>query len=351
VTTPPDLYGKRAEDRFLRFLTRFTDTYTAMLRGRSTPWQRPDPVDRTLRLVVTGRRVEAEDVVTLTLAAPDGAPLPAWQPGCHLDLHLESGRRRQYSLCGDPGDRRTYRIAVRRITTEGGGSREVHDTLLEGSPVAVRGPRNAFPFVLGEHTLFLAGGIGITPILPMIREAARRGADWTFVYTGRSRESMPFLAELSTMDSGQVYVLPRNESGPAELLGYARPGGTVYVCGPRRMLDGVRDGFAGSVAKALHYERFTPAPIVDGKPFEVELAGSGTVLQVPADRSALDVVTDIRPEVAYSCRQGFCGTCKVRVLTGTPDHRDRRLTDEQRASGEMLICVSRAEAGRLVLDL
>ncbi|HWE89120.1 MAG TPA: PDR/VanB family oxidoreductase [Pseudonocardiaceae bacterium] len=357
---PPDLFGRRDKDRFLTVMTGIADVYTRLL-PRFGRVEEPEPVvDRELRLVVAQRRVEAEGVVSLTLAAAAGGELPRWQPGCHLDLHLASGLRRQYSLCGDPADRKHYRIAVRRLDAAGGGSREVHDVLTEGSPITVRGPRNAFPLVLTGPTLFLAGGIGITPILPMAREAARRGVDWRVVYTGRSRDSMPFqdelaqLAEMSGNHPDRVLVRPNDEFGipdPAWLLADAPRGGAVYVCGPRRMLTGVRETFADCAATALHYERFSPPPVVDGTPFELELARSGTVLAVPADRPALDVLIDARPDVAYSCRQGFCGTCKVRVLAGEADHRDRRLTDDQRAAGDMLICVSRAHGDRLVLDL
>ncbi|GAA0264700.1 PDR/VanB family oxidoreductase [Saccharothrix mutabilis subsp. mutabilis] len=305
-------------DAFVRGLEKFTDGYLKSLRylGSARPRR---GAGRPLRLTVADRREEAEGVVGLRLTGPD---LPAWQPGCHLDLHLASGLRRQYSLCGDPRDRSSYRIAVRRV---GAGSAEVH-ALREGDEVLVRGPRNAFPFVAEGPMLFLAGGIGITPILPMVREAVRAGVDHTFVYLGRSRRSMPFLGELP--DSAEVR--PDDEFGVPDLAGIvgAFPAdGSVYCCGPTPVLDAVRHAFA---SRRLHFERFAPPPIVDGRPFEMVLRRSGITVDVPADRSALDVLKDLRPTVPYSCRQGFCGTCEVDGVR---------------------ICVARPAGDRLVLDL
>jgi ferredoxin-NADP reductase len=361
VTPPPDLYGRPRGDSFMRKLAAFSDNAVTRLARRSGPPQRPPatgmPAIRELE--VATKRHEAEGVVSLRLAAPDGGgTLPPWQPGAHIELHLPSGRRRQYSLCGDPADRYRYRIAVRRIAGGGGGSAEVHDALGEGVRVAIAGPRNAFPFAAEPSVLLIAGGIGITPILPMAREAARRGLDWRLVHTGRSRGSMPFaaeLAELAAAAPGRVAILPDDESGvpdAAELLSLSPAAGAVYCCGPAPMIDGVRRAFGGSRASALHFERFAPPPITDGRPFELQLGDTGPVLPVPHDRSALEVLHDALPDLPFSCRQGFCGTCRVRVARGSVDHRDRRLTATERAAGSMLPCVSRAPEGeRLVLDM
>ncbi|WP_405895090.1 PDR/VanB family oxidoreductase [Streptomyces sp. NBC_00104] len=368
-TPPPDLYGRLRGDSYMRKLAAFSDKAVTRLARRSTPPKRPPatgtPVIR--ELVVAARHQEAEDVVSLRLAAPDGASdgasdggvLPPWQPGAHIELRLPSGRRRQYSLCGDPADRYGYRIAVRRIADGKGGSAEVHDTLGVGTRVAVTGrPRNAFPFAAEASVLLVAGGIGITPILPMAREAARRGLDWRLVHTGRSRGSMPFaaeLAELAAAAPGRVSIRPDDESGvpeAADLLRSIPATGAVYCCGPAPMIDGVRRAFGGSRASALHFERFAPPPITDGRPFELQLGDTGRVLPVPYDRSALDVLHEALPDLPFSCRQGFCGTCRVRVADGQVDHRDRRLTATERAAGAMLPCVSRAPEGeRLVLEV
>jgi ferredoxin len=192
----------------------------------------------------------------------------------------------------------------------------------------------------------------------MAREAARRGLDWRLVHTGRSRSSMPFAAEpaeLAAMAPGRVSIRPDDESGvpeAADLLSLTPAGGAVYCCGPAPMIDGVRRAFGDSRASALHFERFAPAPITGGRPFELQLGDTGRVLPVPYDRSALDVLHDALPDLPFSCRQGFCGTCRVRVTDGHVDHRDRRLTATERAAGAMLPCVSRAPEGeRLVVEV
>ncbi|MCP2339779.1 PDR/VanB family oxidoreductase [Actinomadura rupiterrae] len=345
MTIPPDLYGRRSRDRFVIAASAlFSGLYR--LRTLRTPTLPPvRPVDRSMRLVVQAVTQVAEEVVSLTLAAPDGRLLPAWQPGSHLDLHLPSGRRRQYSLCGDPSDLGTYRIAVRRLPDGGGGSLEVHG-LSEGTVLKVQGPRNAFPFIPRKRYLFIAGGIGITPILPMVKAAEKLGADWHLIYTGRTRATLPFLDELPdqrvTIRTDDTDGIPTSDF----LLASATPGTAVHVCGPSPMIDAIRAALPADAT--LHYERFAPAPITDGKPFEVELKSSGRVLQIPATRSALDVIKEEKPDVAYSCRQGFCGTCKTRILSGAAD--DRAPSDPA-GDNTMLICVSRATQGRLTLDL
>ncbi|MET7990364.1 PDR/VanB family oxidoreductase [Amycolatopsis sp. NPDC005232] len=329
---PPRLDGTGRRDRLMSTLVGVGAAYRRLARysGRRRPPVRA--VDRTLPLVVTTVRPEADDVVSLRLARPEGEPLPSWRPGAHLDLTLPSGLVRQYSLCGDPGDLSHYRVAVRRI---GAASGEVH-TLKPGTKVDVRGPRNAFPFVAADSYVFIAGGIGITPILPMVRAADARGADWRLVYTGRSRESMPFVEELSDLPGDRVWFRPDTEYGiPAsgvELLEGVPDGVSVYCCGPAPMITGVRVDLELTGAKAVYFERFSTPPIVGGRPYTVVLRRSGHTLAVPADRSTLDVVREVLPDVAFSCRQGFCGTCAV----ATPD------------GGSVRICVDRGPA---VLEL
>ena len=355
-----DPSGRRREDRYLRFLDALVRFYLPIGTRRNSYGRRPpQTVAAALDVVVGARADEAEEVVSLLLQAPDGGPLPPWQPGAHLDLVLPSGLRRRYSLCGDPADRHSYRIAVRRLPAGGGGSVEVHDALATGTRLTVSSPRNAFPFAADASVLLIAGGIGITPLLPMAREAARRGLDWRLVHTGRARATMPFTAELEELaalgSGGRVEIRADDEhAGPPdgpELLHGAAPGTAVYVCGPAPMLDAVRRAFDASPATALHFERFTATPVVGGRPFALRLSGSGEVLEVPADRSALDVLRENDPDTPYSCRQGFCGVCRRRVVSGTVEHRDRRLSDRERAEGQMLVCVSRAPEGEcLELD-
>lgn len=352
---PTDLRGRGRPDRAMQITEAVADKYLrALVAYEYKPAVAGRNPDSILNLVVMQRDIIARDegVVQLRFETPDGGELPAWHPGSHLDFHLPSGRRRQYSLCGDPADRTGYTVAVRLISDGGGGSVEMH-ALEVGSPVTVRGPRNGFPFVPGGSALFVAGGIGITPILAMVRAARDLGMDWQFVYSGRSRASMPFLEEIESWDPSRVFVRPDDVFGlPSvdDLLGRAALGGAVYCCGPTPMLESVRRGFSDTAATALHFERFGAPPVLDGTEFEVQLVSTGDVLTVGADETALTVIKNKMPGIGYSCQQGFCGTCRVRVLSGRPDHRETRLTAAERER-EMLICVSRADGGRLILDL
>ncbi|PGH51994.1 PDR/VanB family oxidoreductase [Streptomyces sp. Ru87] len=311
-------------------------------------------------LTVARRETAAEEVAVLTLRHPAGAALPPWEPGAHIDLDLGGGRVRQYSLCGDPADPSRWRIAVLREPAGRGGSAHVHDRLTEGSTVRVRGPRNHFPFapVPGGRCLFVAGGIGITPLLPMAAAADAAGADWRLLYGGRGRASMAFLDELARYGD-RVSVRPQDEYGLLDLdawLAEPREGTLVYACGPEPLLAAVEERCAASwPAGALRTERFHPRE--QGEParagaFEVELARSGKTVTVPPDRSVLQAVEEAGVTVLSSCQEGTCGTCETNVLEGEPDHRDSLLTEDERAAGEtMMICVSRSRGPRLVLDL
>ena len=318
--------------------------------------------DRTLRLRVAGREVVARDenVVALTLTSADGSTLPAWHPGAHLDIHLPSGRIRQYSLCGDPLRRNEYRIAVRRIPNGGGGSIEVHDALPVGSTVTTSGPRNAFPLSVPgygsptQRVRFIAGGIGITPILPMLGTAERLGINWSMIYVGRSAESIPFLDEVRRF--GERIEIRTDDvdgiPGADDLLGECPDGTTVYACGPAEMLTAVRQRLVGRDDVELHYERFAAPPVIDGSPFSVTIGSTGARVDVGPDETLLAAVQRAGAGVPYSCQQGFCGTCRTRVLAGIVDHRDTLLTAPERDAGMMLTCVSRAPAGGdLTLDL
>jgi len=312
---------------------------------------------QALTLTVARRARAADAVITLDLRDPAGAALPPWAPGAHIDLELAPGLVRQYSLCGDPADRGTWRIAVLREAAGRGGSALVHETLHEGVAVTARGPRNHFPLLPADRYLFIAGGIGITPILPMLAAASRDGRDWALAYGGRSQATMAFGAELRQRYGIRVRLCPQDETGLLDLaaiLGQPRPGTLVYCCGPAALLDAVAGQCAGWPAGTLHVERFTPlaAPAGPERAFEVELAQSGLTLTVPAGASILSVVESAGVPVLSSCTEGTCGTCETAVLAGTPDHRDTVLTEEERAAGDtMMICVSRSVTPALTLDL
>lgn len=350
MTGSPALEDRSAPSG-LRLIGDVMDIYRKVfVTGRAASLlSRPNAVRRTgfdLDTTIAAIDREAADVVSLTLRAAAGGPLPTWRPGAHVDVFLPSGRQRQYSLCGDPSNRFRYRIAVRLIPEGDGGSREIHQSLRIGDRLRIRGPRNAFTFVDAPSYLFLAGGIGITPILPMAKAAGTRGR---LVYVGRSRETMPFLADLPDAD-----VRPDDEFGPpdvAALLARAEPGAAVYVCGPPPMLEAAqRCLFELNPTASLHTERFSALPVADGAEFDLTLARTGTTIRVAADETALTAIHRELPDVAYSCRQGFCGTCKVAVVSGAVDHRDRVLTAAEREN-QMLVCVSRAASEHLVVDL
>ena len=351
TSRPADLYGRRDRDRLgslLCGIRALFDGFASVSRWDPS-WVQP--VRRTRAAVVTKRELVAPDVVAWTLADADGGLLPSWTPGGHIDVALPSGRRRQYSLCGPPGRRTDYRIAVRRIADGGGGSIEMHDAFDVGDTCEFEGPRNAFYLGTSERdVLFVIGGIGVTPILPMIRVAQQRGINWRAIYAGRGREYMPLLDEVVSVAPDRVTVWADDEHGgfaaTDDLLAGAGPTTAVYVCGPTGMLEGVRLARHEHAGAPLHYERFSPPPVVNGVPFELELARSRRVLRVPADRSALAVLLDHDPTTPHSCQQGFCGTCKVKVLAGQVDHRGRTAV----GADEMLVCMSRAKAERLVID-
>jgi len=313
---------------------------------------------------IVNREVVAydENVIALTLAAADGGVLPSWHAGAHIDVLLPSGRMREYSLCGDTADREHYRIAVRRIPDGGGGSIEVHDALEVGDVVSIKGPRNAFPLAVPGHgsparrIRFIAAGIGITPILPMLAVAERFGLDWSMIYTGRSADSIPFLDEVAKFGD-RITIRTDDQHGlptMSELVGPVPDSDAdlaVYCCGPVPMLESLRRHLADRADIELHYERFSPPPVENGSPFTVTLASTGAQIPVAADESALAAIRRVMPSVPYSCQQGFCGTCKVRTLSGDIDHRDNILTEPEREAGTMLTCVSRSAGGNLTLDL
>jgi cytochrome P450/ferredoxin-NADP reductase len=306
---------------------------------------------------VAAKRQVADGVVALTLAAADGRPLPAWEPGAHVDLVLDGAPTRQYSLCGDPTDHGAYRLGILRDPDGRGSSLFVHDRLAVGDRVHVRGPRNNFPLVGSPRYLFVAGGIGITPLLPMIRAAEAAGADWRLVYGGRHRASMAFLDELAGYGD-RVSVRPQDETGLLDLdalLGTPQPDTLVYCCGPEPLLAAVEQRCAGWPRGALHVERFAPRPQAEparAVAFDVVLAQSGRTLTVPPDRSILSVLEQAGVGVLSSCAEGTCGTCETTVLEGVPEHRDSVLDEQERERNDcMMICVSRACSDRLVLDL
>lgn len=300
---------------------------------------------------------EAHGVRSIDLAPADGDKMPQWEPGSHIDLLLSPELERQYSLCGDPDDNSIWRVAVLREPESRGGSEWVHEQLAVGNRLRVRGPRNNFHLVEEKEYLFIAGGIGITPILPMIARCEANAVPWRLVYGGRAESSMAFTRVLAE-HGNKVTFWPQDNCGIIDLealLGTPRENVAVYCCGPGVLLDAVEERCQSWPTGSLHLERFRPkAGALNGEntAFEVELDEAGIVVAVNAKESIVDALKAAGIHVPTSCREGICGTCETGVLDGTPDHRDSYLTDQEKQSNEvMMLCCSRSKSGRLVLDL
>jgi cytochrome P450/ferredoxin-NADP reductase len=303
----------------------------------------------------------AKDVVGVRLAPPDGRPVPRWQPGAHIDIECGSpDLSRQYSLCGDPADARTLQIAVLREPDSRGGSRWIHGELKAGEKVKVRGPRNHFRFdEQSRKAIFIAGGIGITPLLAMARRARELGMDYSLHYCGRSRSTMAYVKELTAMHGDRLHVYAGDEGRRvdlAALLAQPEAGARVYACGPVRMLQAVEQACAAWPEDALRVEHFESLqgsrdPSKEHA-FEVELKDSGITLTVQPGQTLLDALRGANIDVQSDCCEGLCGSCEVRVLAGEIDHRDVVLTRTEREAGDrMMACCSRAREGKLTLEL
>ena len=310
------------------------------------------------RLVrVVAMREVAIDILSFDLVAADHRPLAPFTPGAHVDVHTPGGFVRQYSLCGDPRDGSRYSIAVKREVAGRGGSRSMHEDVEEGSALALLGPRNHFPLADdASKSLFIAGGIGITPIRAMIQSLHAQQRAWELHYCARSEAHAAFYTELAAMGSDGV--TPWFSETPLldsqVLLREVRAGTHLYCCGPAGLMAAVKDASAHWPSDHVHFEYFAAPPHADppNRSFEVELRASGLVFEVPAQHTLLQSVREHGIDVPSSCEEGVCGTCETRVIEGECEHRDFLLSEDERASNRtMMICVSRAKSRRLVLDL
>jgi ferredoxin-NADP reductase len=301
------------------------------------------------------------DIVKLRLVSPDGRPLPRWTPGSHIDVECGSpDLSRQYSLCGDPADAQALEIAVLREPEGRGGSAWIHQHLRAGERLRIRGPRNHFRLdESSSSVIFIAGGIGITPIGAMARRAKALGIDYSLHYSGRSRATMAFVDELSSLHGERLQVYASDEgrrNDLAALLATPIAGTQIYACGPVRMLSALETCCAHWPQDALRIEHFvstmTSLDPRDEHAFEVELKDSGIVVTVPPDQTVLAALRSANIDIQSDCEEGLCGSCEVRVLAGEVDHRDVVLTRAERgAHNKMMTCCSRARSGRLVLEL
>jgi len=309
------------------------------------------------RVRVAAIRTSALDVLSYDLVSADGRPLPSFSAGAHIDVHIPGGFVRQYSLCGDPGKVNPYTITVKKEFHGRGGSASMHEEIEVGSTLAIAGPRNHFPLTPEtKNCLFIAGGIGITPIYAMIQSLHAASRDWELHYCARSEANAAFHSELRKLDLTRVHTY-FSESPILDVtaLLHAQAESThLYCCGPQALMKAVAAASGHWTEGSVHFEWFA-APASENRPnrpIEVELKRSGMVLKVPPDRSILQVLRERGVEVPSACEEGLCGSCETRVLGGQPEHRDLLLSPSERAaSGSMMICVSRACSERLVLDL
>jgi vanillate O-demethylase ferredoxin subunit len=305
---------------------------------------------------------EALDIKSFELVPVDGL-LPAFPPGSHIDVHLAPGLVRQYSLLNGPDDTSAYRIAVKLEAQSRGGSRAIHEAIHEGQVLTIGAPRNNFRLLEGaRHTVLLAGGIGITPLLSMLQYLEARGESFELQYFSRSEAHTAF-HDLLTHEkyAGKVglhYALDPEATGAYlhQHLLQRSDGAHVYICGPRPFMDLAQQTAAATwPAEAVHLEYFSADPQLLAEPgegFVVRCARSGGMFPIAADESIVDVLRRHNISIETSCEEGVCGTCLTNVLEGEPDHRDIYLTDEEKRAGDQLLpCVSRARSKVLVLDL
>ncbi|MEN8132913.1 MAG: pyridoxamine 5'-phosphate oxidase family protein [Pseudomonadota bacterium] len=319
-------------------------------------------VDSTLSLRVERIQHEAEHIKSFRLRALDGGLLPEFQPGSHIQVKVQlpdgSQAERHYSLLSDPDDRTQYEIGVLAEPGGRGGSLYLHEQIHEGDVVVSRAPKNEFPMAdRASHSVLIAGGIGITPILSMLQKLASERQSFELHYSARTYSGLAFRDRIEQLagDSIQFYASrdPQSQRLDLErLLSTPRPGVHVYVCGPRRMISTIRElaDIHGWPSTRIHFESFGAQPLADDRPIRVHLAKSNMTLTVPAERTILDTLLDAGVNAPHDCKRGECTMCATRVLDGEPDHRDLCLNSEERSSS-MCVCVSRARGKELQLDL
>ncbi|HEX5259652.1 MAG TPA: PDR/VanB family oxidoreductase [Sphingomicrobium sp.] len=314
----------------------------------------------TFTVQVADVRAQALDVMSLELRAVGGGELPPFEPGAHLDVHLPNGLVRQYSLTNDWRERDRYMIGVARVADSRGGSSFVHSGVRAGAQLTVRGPINNFALdSRAERYLFIAGGIGVTPIMAMVRWCVANGKPWRLIYAARSRQRAAFYEELRGLARSATQFHFDDECGQvldvANAIAGWNEGEWVYCCGPAPLMDAVEALTGHLPAGTVRFEWFT-TPESDepqeSNAFKVRLERSGVEFDIPENKSILEVIEENGIEHPFSCREGLCGTCLTNVISGEPDHRDYVLSDEERESGKLMtICCSRSKSPLLTLDL
>lgn len=302
-------------------------------------------------------RVEARNILSVELAAVDGAALPPFTPGAHIDLHLEPGLTRSYSIHSSPDMRDRYVIGVLHDRNSRGGSAYIHQQLRPGHELLIDAPRNHFQLDLSaDVSVLIAGGIGITPILCMLEHLLRQEQRVALFYAARSRAEAAFLSRLPSAIRPQLH-FDDDHGGPPDLLAYlsTQPARAhFYCCGPRQMIDAFETAAERLQLPHRHVERFAAKDVQPAArdAFRVTLAKTGKTLAVPPGAVLLDCLLQAGVTVPHSCREGVCGSCETRVLRGTPAHRDSVLSQSEQAANDcMMVCVSGCLSDELVLDL
>jgi len=314
-----------------------------------------------LKVRVQGIRYEAVDIISLGLRTLEGE-LPVWTPGSHVDVHLANGLVRSYSLSNLKTGDEEYRLTVQRDPATRGGSKSMHDNLRVGQVLEISPPRNNFPLCESAvGTVFIAGGIGVTPFLSMAQRLNEIRRPWTMYYSVRSPDRAAHLDELQTVAAAAQGRFEMNFDGlPGgkmldlrALLDSLSRDTHVYCCGPEGMLNAYRAAAAEVFpSEQVHYEYFSVTVDAAAGGYIVSLARSGKEVRVNEGETLLKALLAAGVKVPYSCEEGVCGACETRVLSGTPDHRDMILSDREHAEGKtMMICCSGSKSERLVIDL
>ncbi len=318
--------------------------------------------DSMVPVRIVQMRYEAESVLSLELRSLDDAELPAFAAGAHIDVQISDGCSRPYSLLNDPAERSRYVVAVNKDPDSRGGSRAIHERARVGDIIRVSHPRNNFPLnETAAHSVFIVGGIGVTPVLCMIRRLAALGRSWEVHYAARRRQTAAFLAEINDLarsGNSRVHLCFKSEPGGealdiAETILKGKPDAHFYCCGPVRMLKAFEDATGTLAPERIHIEYFAAKQeaAADGG-YELVLARSRKTVEVPVGKTMLQALLDAKVNVNYACSQGVCGSCITRVIEGRPDHRDGYLTDEEKAQNQLImVCCSGSQSPTLVLDL
>ncbi|GLC97789.1 iron-sulfur protein [Cupriavidus sp. TA19] len=338
-----------------------------------TPSELLERRPNSLKVRVRSITYEGDDINAYEVVPFDGEQLPKFDPGAHVDLYFRDGRVRQYSLCNDPRERNRYVFAVQRDLKGRGGSKAIFEKIHVGRTLVISEPRNNFPIVSdAKRYIFIAGGIGITPIVAMVKFLVRSGADFELHYCTRTSERTAFRDELASLGGPERVKFyhdgghPEKGANLTEILREHEPATHLYLCGPAGFLKAARHAASHWPQENVHYESFSP-PLGDlyssafnsdeasndcaiPVGFEVKVASTGESWSVPPDKTILEVLRAHGHEVPSSCETGLCGTCKVRFLEGEPDHRDYILNDEEKRDN-LLVCCSRSKSSVLVLDI